>query len=840
MPDYRPSNIPSSAHLLQAGTLVPDIEAQFPPEDSDISNFFVLITDTEVTEDIKHSKIRWFKAFFGTHILVTDAKIEQLPQTEANTLDLRPYHINRLFLHAFFVRIENWSECFTHALGSVIEWINKWDPNDAIKRQLKESSYSPSLLRQLELLLELKQLLASDATPEVKQRRCKYAIEFTYHAANLYIEIPARHYRSLFHAIKSTDNLKEVLADTIAIQGQTKNYLGLICAWRYSREFPRDLSEELINRVFELPTESWACNQAQLVGNKVGVFHLLKSNSFFSSATHVQMMTFLEKIPPAALSVSDNQNRNGLYMLLSITNGDGDRNRIFRLMLHYPEKLLKLLLQIPPETWSLSLSTGMDQGVNALWLLVSNWPHPAFFKLTADRPDDVITLLQKIPACAWEAAPNQDLNETKNALYLFFLIHREAFQTLANYDARAMMALLNSFHTNAWTMTPAAGLDQGINALWLLFSKITRSAFSKLVADHPGDAITFLQKTPACAWEAALNQGPDKTINVLYLFLHNHKETFQKLANYDARAMMALLNSFHTNAWTMRVAAGLDQGVNALWLLFSKGTQSAFSKLIVDHPDQACVLLRHIPKSAFRTLQTSSIETLISRCCDLKQDDFTALLELLLTKMPPQSLRHFFMPNTDDNIISKKIWQTSPAQLIKLLNLNLEFMLADLNPSVLLRDCFLFQLIVAHKNRACYFSREVRLLSDYLFNSDNRKNPDIRALIDYILQTNWQRFFPEWGKAPYAALNVLAKEFLSLLDLQTYNLDKILGNDNIPEEIKLRLRQAKPSHEKAKRLPDASRAEPAAKKPSIFTPALPAPDKGSPPEDEVPAAKRPR
>jgi len=91
-----------------------------------------------------------------THIMLSNAsKEEQKSESAETAIDLTPYQINRLILHACFIHPNDWSPAFAFAFERVLKLLDPQKKEDALNQALKKSSYPEGFFLQLVWLLNV-------------------------------------------------------------------------------------------------------------------------------------------------------------------------------------------------------------------------------------------------------------------------------------------------------------------------------------------------------------------------------------------------------------------------------------------------------------------------------------------------------------------------------------------------------------------------------------------------------------------------------------------------------------------------------------------------------------
>ncbi len=104
-------------------------------------------------KDILLAKLFYFALDQGK-IKVPDDFLDAIyreEKSEKGFLDIKPYHINRIFLHAFTVPVDQWSAGYRKTLTKALKLLGS--SNEKLNMELKRDSYPPELTEQLRSLL---------------------------------------------------------------------------------------------------------------------------------------------------------------------------------------------------------------------------------------------------------------------------------------------------------------------------------------------------------------------------------------------------------------------------------------------------------------------------------------------------------------------------------------------------------------------------------------------------------------------------------------------------------------------------------------------------------------
>lgn len=141
-----------------------------------IQNFFALFYDKTVDYRLKSN----LAAHLAQDAFVDKIKLKNIeirryfqPKVEGTTttLEIDPYLINRVFLHALCVPIAEWTDTFSKTLDPVLSYVNRnlgVTDAAALGKALKETSYPPRLRDALALLLAEYRAYQATATAEVR------------------------------------------------------------------------------------------------------------------------------------------------------------------------------------------------------------------------------------------------------------------------------------------------------------------------------------------------------------------------------------------------------------------------------------------------------------------------------------------------------------------------------------------------------------------------------------------------------------------------------------------------------------------------------------------------
>lgn len=133
-----------------------------------IENFFIqwaMARRNDEPNDLRQLYSSLYDSTMLEKILVTDTFLEkQFPNTQEE-IEITPYLINRLFLHATTVHPKAWTNTFSNTLERVYDFVANELTNqaqDPSALALKRDSYPEGLLRQLKYLQEYYQYLRED------------------------------------------------------------------------------------------------------------------------------------------------------------------------------------------------------------------------------------------------------------------------------------------------------------------------------------------------------------------------------------------------------------------------------------------------------------------------------------------------------------------------------------------------------------------------------------------------------------------------------------------------------------------------------------------------------
>lgn len=127
-----------------------------------IENFFSQwhAADSDLNPVVTHTLYLMFlNQDIQSKIILKDSDIQEVMRkrpdslVEVNEIEITPYIVNRLFLHAILIKPEQWSDTFYQGFSSILEFVNKNFNEDSFSStSLKKDSYPEALLEQLNYL----------------------------------------------------------------------------------------------------------------------------------------------------------------------------------------------------------------------------------------------------------------------------------------------------------------------------------------------------------------------------------------------------------------------------------------------------------------------------------------------------------------------------------------------------------------------------------------------------------------------------------------------------------------------------------------------------------------